>query len=103
MNPCDFKVAPAPIALVSPGQAPSGDPNVQAALDAFTEFGVEDFIVAPPESSWRESQLRSLIDIHGELRALYGMTGQFLCVVRVHVHLVWAGDNTDRTNQAARK
>jgi hypothetical protein len=76
-----------PIVLISPGPAQNGDQVVQAAIDALMQCGVDAFIVTSPESSWCARHSRTLIDMHGDLRTVSGMTGQFLCLIRPDDHV----------------
>ncbi len=56
-------------------------------LESLGQLNIEAYLLIAPEEAGREPHPRCLIDTHGEFRRLYGMSGEFLCLIRPDDHI----------------
>jgi 2-polyprenyl-6-methoxyphenol hydroxylase-like FAD-dependent oxidoreductase len=74
-----------PLALVSPGEAACV--RIDALLALLGSFSVEGWIVVDPQTAPWQGHSRALTDTHRELERLYGLRGEFLCLIRPDDHI----------------
>ena len=74
-----------PVALIGPGTIEAA--RLERLLEALAQVNIDAYLIARPgEEGWRNHP-RCLIDRHDEWRRIYGMTGEFLCLVRPDDHI----------------
>jgi 4,5-epoxidase len=74
-----------PVVLIGPGNM--DEARVRRLLDALDRHDVAGYLVVGPGDDRWHSEPRCLVDVHGDFRRLYGMTGEFLCLVRPDDHV----------------
>lgn len=74
-----------PVVLLGPGGVARA--RVEALLDFLRSHSVEAWIVADPHSTLWRSHRRAVTDIHNELERLYGLHGEFVCLIRPDDHI----------------
>jgi 4,5-epoxidase len=81
-----------PVVLLGPA-AHSEPKRYEGVLDALERLDLSCHVLISPGEVYAGRQSRTLIDAYGDFRRLYGMTPEFLCLVRPddHVGLVQFG------------
>jgi 4,5-epoxidase len=74
-----------PVALIGAGRLDAE--RVRKVLDLLDRHDVAAYVVTEPgDQRWR-AEPRRLVDVHGDFRRRYGMTGEFVCLVRPDDHV----------------
>jgi 2-polyprenyl-6-methoxyphenol hydroxylase-like FAD-dependent oxidoreductase len=76
-----------PVALIG-SESLSADPyRLTRLIATLARFDINAYLLASPEEQPAPTNPRCLIDVHGDFRKMYGMTGQFLCLIRPDDHI----------------
>jgi 4,5-epoxidase len=76
-----------PVVLIGPDPRTGDACRYNRLLEALEQLDVEAHLLVSPEAdAWRDHP-RALIDAHGDFRRLYGMTPEFLCLIRPDDHV----------------
>ena len=76
-----------PVVLLGEPANATDTPAANGLLAALDALDVDAYVVAPAERPARSSTARRLADYTGDFRRLYGLRGEFLCLVRPDGHL----------------
>ena len=68
-----------PIALIGTSATSPDDPGLAAVMRALSDAGVPSYMLGGVAAT--------LEDLHGDFRQLYGLTGEFLCLIRPDDHI----------------
>jgi 2-polyprenyl-6-methoxyphenol hydroxylase-like FAD-dependent oxidoreductase len=74
-----------PVVLL--GQGERGPIFLEELMRALGKLDVPAYVIAPPDARPQRKQERFLSDIHGDFQELYGLRGDFLCLIRPDGHL----------------
>lgn len=74
-----------PLALLGPGAA--ARVRVEALLELLRSSAIEPWVIADHQLTLWQDHERALTDTHGELERLYGLRGEFLCLIRPDDHI----------------
>jgi 4,5-epoxidase len=74
-----------PLVLLGPGEVARA--RVEALLDLLRAHWVEARIVVEPRSTLWRGHRQAVTDIHNELERLYGLRGEFVCLIRPDDHI----------------
>lgn len=75
-----------PVALLGSSGSAAEDARVRRLLDALGHLDIDAYEVVAREASTAACP-NCLIDTHGDFRRMYGMTGEFLCLIRPDDHV----------------
>ncbi len=56
-------------------------------LESLEMLDIQAFVTAPPDDEAWRTHPRCLRDVHGDFQRLYGMTSDFLCLIRPDDHV----------------
>jgi hypothetical protein len=73
-----------PVALI--GGERSDDARLSRLVDALNSLQLGAYLVARPGNS-ATKDARCLFDVHGDFQRMYGMSGEFLCLIRPDDHV----------------
>lgn len=73
-----------PVMLIGPGNAARW--RIESVLEIARQADVDARVIAGEDGVWRQHP-QMLVDVYGELRRIYGLAGEFLCLVRPDDHI----------------
>jgi 2-polyprenyl-6-methoxyphenol hydroxylase-like FAD-dependent oxidoreductase len=76
-----------PVVLIGQGKIGPTPPLLDNLLCSFEKLDVPAYVLAPADVRLTLKQRVYLSDIHGDFRELYGLDGEFLCLIRPDGHL----------------
>jgi 2-polyprenyl-6-methoxyphenol hydroxylase-like FAD-dependent oxidoreductase len=76
-----------PVVLIGQGKLGPAPPLLDNLLCAFEKLDVPAYVLAPTDVRLTLKQRGYLSDLHGDFRELYGLDGEFLCLIRPDGHL----------------
>jgi hypothetical protein len=75
-----------PVALI--GATAAGDATrLGRLLETLRDFDVEPYILLSPDRRNAPTDAPCLFDLYGDFRRIYGMSGEFLCLIRPDDHV----------------
>lgn len=74
-----------PIAIIS--LTPSNKSLIATMVRDLSAALITPFLLASPESGSGDQEVQCLTDVYGDFRRLYGLTGDFLCLIRPDDHI----------------
>lgn len=88
-----------PVLLIGPGTQP-GNTKVERLIELVEPLELQAWVIVPSNDSRWQSHPRSLEDTHDELNRLYGLRGEFLCLIRPDDHVALIQIPIDETGLA---
>jgi 4,5-epoxidase len=76
-----------PVALIGVGKMNMVPNYLEDLLLAFEKLEIPAYVVTPTTARLRLNRKCCLSDIHGDFQQLYGLAGEFLCLIRPDGHL----------------
>lgn len=76
-----------PVVLLGAGNGGDALTRIERIRKMFAPLDMEAYLVLARGAEKSNIPPGSLVDVHGDFRRLYGMTGEFLCLVRPDDHL----------------
>jgi len=88
-----------PIVLIGcrPGLVADCERKIEQLMDVLGKSDISPFVVLQTAKAAWHGNPRSLLDIHGDFRRLYGLTGEFLCLIRPDDHVGLLQRNIDES------
>ena len=74
-----------PVMLIGPGTAARR--RIRAVIDIAQRASVDAWIITDSRNTEWKGDSKALVDVHNELQRIYGLRGQFLCLVRPDDHI----------------
>ncbi len=74
-----------PVVLIGPGRVARS--RIEALLKFLRSLSIDAWVIADPQAATWRAHARGLTDVHDELERLYGLRGEFLCLVRPDDHI----------------
>jgi hypothetical protein len=76
-----------PVLLIDTGSCMGDTARLTRLMDTLARLDIDAYCIASAGEELAENCPNCRIDVHGDFRGLYGMTGEFLCLIRPDDHV----------------